>query len=349
MAGAVSRREPLSERQQEVLRATVTAYVGAAAPVGSRTLAEVLPKRVSSATIRAILAELSERGLVEQPHTSAGRIPTEEGLRVFIDELLDTREVPDHDRRSIAYQVGEAEFASLAPVAADLLSRNTHQLGFVAVPSFHRVVLQHVSLVTLSSDRILVLLVSAAGDTYRRVVRSKRVFSQPQLDLAAGMLNERVMGRTLGEVRDALAREADELRDRADRLLAEAVALGREALDVDDAAGAELVVATHLALLDQPEFQDPRRVRELFEAVETKVRLIEVLDRVLDNREVSVLLGGEVEEPALRSCALVACPYGSGDRPQGILGVIGPNRMDYARVIPMVDYLSRVLSDKLNA
>lgn len=349
MGNVATSEAPLSERQREVLRATVTAYVGAAAPVGSKTLAAVLPSRVSSATIRSTLAELAERGLVEQPHTSAGRVPTEEGLRVFLDELIDPREVPDYHRRDIAYQVGEAEFDSLAPVAAELLSRNTHQLGFVAVPAFHRVVFRHVSLVALARDRILAVLVSTTGDTYRRVVRSEEFFDQPDLDRAAGMLNERVMGRTLGEVRDALAREAEELRDRADRLLAQAVELGRQALDVDRIVGADIVVATHLALLDQPEFQDPRRVRELFEAVETKVRLVAVLDRVLDNGEVSVLLGGEVEEPALRSCALVACPYGGGDGPRGILGVIGPSRMDYARVIPMVDFLSSVLTDKLTA
>ena len=349
MADASAHGGALSERQREVLRATVTAYVGGAAPVGSQTLAQVLPSRVSSATIRSTLAELAERGLVEQPHTSAGRIPTEEGLRVFLDELIDTREVPDYHRRNITYQVEAAEFQSLVPVAADLLSRNTHQLGFVAVPAFHRVIFQHVSLVALSRDRILAVLVSSDGDTYRRVVRSEGIFDQLELDRAAGMLNERVMGRTLGEVRNALAREAEELRDRADRLLAQAVALGQRALDVDALAGADIVVATHLALLDQPEFQDPRRVRELFEAVETKMRLVDVLDRVLEKGQLSVLLGSEVEEPALRSCALVACPYGGGDRPQGILGVIGPKRMDYARVIPMVDFLSRIMTDKLKA
>jgi len=308
-----------------------------------------MPRRVSSATIRSTLAELSELGLVEQPHTSAGRVPTEEGLRVFLDELMDTREVPDYDRRSIVYQVDEAELDSLVPMAADLLSRNTRQLGFVAMPAFHRVVFQHVSLVALSRERILVVLVSSAGDTYRRVVRSEGINDQADLDRAASLLNERVMGRTLGEVRNALAREADELRNRADRLLVQAVALGRQALDVDDAAGADIVVATHLALLDQPEFRDPRRVRELFEAVEMKFRLVDVLDRVLENGQVSVLLGGEVEEPALRSCALVACPYGGGDVPLGILGVIGPRRMDYARVIPMVDFLSSTLTDKLKS
>ena len=126
-------------------------------------------------------------------------------------------------------------------------------------------------------------------------------------------------------------------------------ALAKEALSADGGLGGDLVVATRLALLDQPEFHDPRRVRELFEAVETREGLLEVLDQVLEEPGVSVLLGGEVESPALRSCALVATPYGDGEAPLGVLGVIGPSRMDYARVVPLVDYLSHLVTEKLSA
>ena len=341
--------ETLSDRERLVLHAIVTAYVGEAAPIGSKTIAQVLPTRISSATIRATLAELTDRGLVVQPHTSAGRVPTEQGLRFFIDELLDPREVAEYDRRAISFRVDRAEVDSVVPVAAELLSLRTRQLGFVAVASLEQVQLQHVSLVRLTRERVLVVLISATGRAHRRVIRYERVHSQRELDEMAGFLNERVAGRTLRQVRDVLARDAETARGEAHGLLAEAIALGEQALLADEDTGADLVVATRLALLDQPEFQDPRRVRDLFEAIETKERMLEVLDHVLAEAGVSVLLGGEVEEPALRRCALVATRFGEADAPLGVLGVIGPSRMDYGRVIPLVDYCSRLVTEKLSA
>ncbi len=339
----------MSERQRLVLSAVITAYVGEAAPIGSKSIAQVLSTPISSATIRATLAELAELGLVDQPHTSAGRVPTDHGLRLFIDELLPAQDVADYDRRTIDFRVDEVGLDSLVPVAAELLSERTRQLGFVAVPALEQVVLQHVSLVRLSSERVLAVLVSAGGTAHRRVVRAERPLDQYELDRFSALLNERVAGRSLREVRDLLAREARNLRRKADRVLAEAVELGKRALEADEDRGADLVIATRLALLEQPEFRDPRRVRDLFKAVETKERLLEVLDRVLEEPGVSVVLGGESEELSLQSCALVATRYGTGDSPVGILGVIGPSRMDYARVIPLVGYFSRVVSEKLNA
>jgi heat-inducible transcriptional repressor len=326
----------------------VTAYLGEAAPIGSGTIAGLLATRVSSATIRATLAELGEKGLVEQPHTSAGRVPTEAGLRFFIDALLDPRELAESDRRTLSYEVGAAELDSVVPVAAELLSQSTRQLGFIALPTLEQVVLRHVSLVRLGAESVLVLLVSATGTAYRRLVHSQPVPEQRDLEKMAAHLNERITGRTLRQARDVLARDARAAREHADTVLARAITLAKAALSADEGLGADLVVATRLALLDQPEFQDPRRVRELFEAVETKEGLLEVLDQVLEEPGVSVLLGGEVSEPALRSCALVATRYGDIDAPLGVLGVIGPARMNYARVIPLVDYFSHLVTEKLS-
>jgi heat-inducible transcriptional repressor len=338
----------LSERERAVLRAMVSAYLAEAAPIGSGTIAALLATRVSSATIRSTLSELGEKGLVEQPHTSAGRVPTEAGLRFFIDALLDRREVEEADRRTLSYEVGVAEIDSVVPVAAELLSQSTRQLGFIALPTLEQVVLQHVSLVRLGGESVLVLLVSATGTAYRRVVHSQPAPEQRDLEKMAAHLNGRITGRTLRQARDVLARDARAGREHADTVLARAIALAKAALSADEGLGADLVVATRLALLDQPEFQDPRRVRDLFEAVETKEGLLEVLDQVLDEPGVSVLLGGEVSEPALRSCALVATRYGDFDAPLGVLGVIGPARMNYARVIPLVDYFSHLVTEKLS-
>jgi heat-inducible transcriptional repressor len=352
MVEAGGERLKLDARQAAVLRAMVTAYIGEAAPIGSATLSHLLPMSLSPASIRATLAELTRLGLTEQPHASAGRIPTERGLRIFVDALLDPADLGAYERRAIAYSVDEAATDSVLHVASQLLSERTHQLGFVITPRLDRVVLQHVSLVRLTTDRVLVVLVSQSGEAHRRLVDDTFGSDQAELDRIATMLNERVVGRTLPEVRAVLEREARLLRRRADRLLSRAIDLGVRALACDDGEAVDLVIETRLALLDQPEFRDPRRIRDLFSAVETKERLLEVIDQMLGDEGVSVAFGEEVDEPALRRCAVVATRYG-GRRPGergslGVLGVIGPSRMDYGRVIPLVRFLSQVMTERLS-
>src|SRR3990172_12701225 len=164
----------------------------------------------------------------------------------------------------------------------------------------------------------------------------------------SALLNERVLGRTLREVRDALVAEAEVLRSRADDLLRRALELGARALEPDGSRVSDLVIATHLSLLDQPEFQDPERLRRLFAALETKSLLLSILDRMLE-QGLSVAFGDEVGEPDLSDCALVVAPYGPEGAPLGALGVIGPSRMDFARVISCVGFLSQLVSEKLTA
>jgi heat-inducible transcriptional repressor len=342
----------LSERQAIVLRAIVQAYVGEAAPIGSQTLTHLLPIQISSASVRATLAELAGMGLVEKPHTSSGRVPTERGLRLFVDRLLDPKRLDasnlaSYDVRNISYSFDEAEADSLVKVASRLLSECTRQLGFVVAPRLEHIVLSRISLVRLSSERVLVLLVSKNGGVQRRVIAGDGEWDQRELDRTAALLSERAAGHTLLEVRAALVEEAERLRDRADQLLTRALALGSRALAVND--DVDLVIGTRLALLDQPEFHDPQRIRDLFAALETKARLLEILDQMLDSSGVCVAFGDEVDEPGLRRCALVASHYGSAEAPLGMLGVIGPVRMDYGRVIPVVDYLSQAITGRLVA
>jgi heat-inducible transcriptional repressor len=332
-----------------VLRAVVTGYVGEATPIGSRTIASLLPTSLSAASVRSVLGELAELGLLEQPHASAGRIPTERGLRLFVDSLLPHADLGPLERRDISWRLADADAGEVVHVASELLSRHTRQLGFVVTPRLDRLVLRHVGLVRLSSERLLVILVSHTGSAHRRVLETQEPLSQAELDEITAVLSERVLGRTLPEVRERLAREAEALRHQANRLLELAVSVGRRALAADDDAAVDLVIETRLALLEQPEFRDPRRVRDLFEAVETKTRLLEVLDRMLEEDGVRVAFGEELDEPSLRRCALVAARYGGPGGAVGALGVIGPSRMDYPRIVALVHYLSRAIGERLSA
>ena len=348
-AGEAERHPVLSERQTLVLRAIVAAYVAEAAPVGSRSVSHVVPVHLSSASIRNTMAELGALGLIEKPHRSAGRVPTALGVRVFVDRV-EPRGLGDFERRDLAGSVGEADPDALMHTTSRLLSERTRQLGFVVAPRLERAVLRHVSLVRLSSRRVLVVLVGETGEALRRIIDDVESGDQAELDRIAGALCERVVGRTLAEVRDGLACEVRALRSRARSAIERAVWLGWRALEGQgDDPSADLVIATRLALLDQPEFHDPSRVRQLFTALEDGESLLRVLEKVIGAGGLTVALGEELGDPDLRQLAFVAAPYGRDDGPHGVLGVVGPWRMDYARVMALVDYLSRLVSEKLSA
>ncbi len=338
----------LSPRQGLVLRAVVSAYVGEAAPIGSATVAALLPVSLSAASIRNTLAELAERGLIEKPHASAGRVPTDRGLRLFVDALLGPRPLGDYEKRRLAGSVEGADPLDALRVACQLLSERTQQLGFVLRPRLERVVLRHTSLVRLSSERVLAVLVSSAGVAYRRVIEDAGTDDQVELDRIAATLNGYLRGRTLAEARAALAGEVHRLRHAAERMRARALRLAAAALACSDEEG-DLLTGTWLSLLDQPEFRDPARLRELLAALETRERLVLLLDQMLAERGVHVAFGGDTDEPGLRHCAIVTAPYGGEETPLGVLGVIGPSRMDYARIIPLVEFFSQLITEKLSA
>jgi heat-inducible transcriptional repressor len=338
-----TRNEPLlTPRQERVLSALVGAYVAEAAPVASETVAALMPMRISPASVRNTLAELHELGLIEKPHRSAGRVPTELGLRAFVTGLPD-RELDPYEKRQLQDRLSRD---GVAEATSRLLTERTRQLGFVLPPRLDGVVLRNVSFVRVSSERVLALLVAEGGRVFRRVLEEPGRADQSALDRMATALRERVIGRTLRAVRDELLAEARALRSQADLLLERvlrAVPSGERVDEVD------LVIDTHLALLEQPEFRDPARIRGLLLALEEKEWLADVVGRMLETRGLCVAFGGDLGEPALAHLALVAAPYGRAQGGVGSVGVIGPCRMDYARVIPLVGYVSRVLSEARDA
>ncbi len=353
MTGELAQREPtgapLTARQEAVLRAVVLAYVGDATPVGSRTVSQLLSRPLSAASVRNTMAELAELGLIEKPHRSAGRIPTAEGLRAFVARAPQ-RTLGRYERRALESELNESTPDGLIERASRVLSDRTRQLGFATSPRLERLVLRHVSLVRLSSEAVLAILVSESGVTLRPVIAHPRQDTQPELDRIAGVLNERLGERTLAELREELAHEARQLRSDARGLVARAAILGARALAATEPERIDLLVLpTRLTLLEQPEFRDPERVRELFAAVADRERLLRILDQMIETGTLQVAVGDELGEPGWRSFALVAAPYVLERGERGAIGVIGPRRMDYPRVMALVDYLSAVVTEKLGA
>lgn len=337
---------PLTERQGQVLHAVVSSFVGGAAPVASEMIAAWLPVQLSPQSVRNTLAELEQLGFVDKPHRSAGRVPTARGLRAFIDQLLAVRELAPYEKRDLAGRLDDSASADLDEAASRLLSERTRLLGFVVPPALEDVVLRRLSFVRLSSERVLAVLVSEGGRAHQRVLEHPGRGDQLELDAMAASLSERLSGQTLREARKRLVAEAAALRSRADLLLERVL---RDLPLASDASAHDVVVATRLALLDQPEFQDPERVRALLRAVEDKARLLVLLDQVLAAQGVCVAFAGELGAGELDGLAFVATRYGPRGSQTGTLGVIGPRRMDFARVIPLVGYVSRLLSETPHA
>ncbi len=330
----------LDARLASVLVRVVEQYVGTAEPVSSRAIARRLP--VSPATVRAAMARLGELGLLAQPHTSAGRVPTEVAYRLYVQRLMREAPWPKAERAraegELAESSGEEE---LWRRAADLLSQSTGQLGFVVAPAPERMRLRRIQFVRLARERVLALLIQERGGVHTRVIEEAEA-DQRALDEISARLSELVDGLTLAEARARLEGAVERERERS-AVWRKALELGTEGLRAGSAA--ELYVADADYLLGQPEFSDVRRVRELLAALAEKERMLRLVEKLLRAHAVGVAIGAELEEPAMGDCALVTASLGSPA--SGGLGVIGPVRMSYARVIPVVRRVSELVGEIL--
>jgi heat-inducible transcriptional repressor len=340
----------LSPRQQLVLRALVENYIATAEPVASAQVVRDRSVSISSATARAVMAQLTELGLLTQPHTSAGRVPTVLAFRHYADAIL--RESPDLDvgpegaptplARALAESAGQVE--ALLRRAADLLSESTGQLGFFLAARPGHVILRQVHFVRLSSEKVMALLVSERGLVQSRIFEERDTDSR-ELERVSVRLSELIAGYTLAEARTRLGEVLEQDRSRSDRLWPKVLALG--ALSVAGSPEANLYLADKVHLLAHPEFADAERLRELLSAIEEKERMIHLLDRILQAEVLEVSIGAEIDDPAIRECALVAAPLGESPALGG-LGVLGPVRMPYGRVIPLVRSLSLLVNRYLS-
>lgn len=344
-SAAVHELRELPQRLSDVLLAVLRGYVESGQPVGSRDACEQSGLTVSSATVRGAMAELMDLGLLEQPHTSAGRIPTDAAFRLWVDQLLHDPEhggaVPRDVARELDGPVAAVEVGLRR--AADVLTHVTGQLGFCLALEGERTRLACLRFVRVSSERVMALLVSE-GDVVRTRLVDERECDQRKLDRISGSLSRLVAGLTLEEARARLSNEIEGDRAQRDALWRKLVALGRLGLQVE--VEAELYVGDRTRMLSQPEFEDGQRLRELLRALDEKQRMLALLDHVLTAGAMRVVIGDELGDPGVARCAVVAEAVGSAPL-RGGLGVIGPVRMRYDRVIPLVRYVSGKLGPGL--
>ena len=336
------------ERSRRVLEAVILEYIKGGVPVGSRAIAKKYGLSVSPATIRNVMAYLEELGLLYQPHTSAGRVPTELGLRVYIDAILKIQQLSIADREQIrrSYPGGVSRVEGLLQETSKVLSSFSKQAGVVLTPRLSHTGFKRIEFVRLRTSMVMTILVSQAGIVHNTVYTIKEDISQEELDKYGRYLNDTLQDLTLHQVKARLLEEMKKEKVLFDRLLSKALELSQKALQ-ENIENSELYIGGRTNLLDNPEFADVEQMRRIFNAFEEKSKIIDLLDKSMSAGGVNIFIGSESELLDMESVSFITSPYASGDEVLGTLGVIGPTRMDYSRIIPLVDYTAKLLSKML--
>ena len=330
----------LDPRARQLLRTLISRYIRSGEPVGSQTLARHAGLDLSAATIRNILGDLEDVGLLSAPHTSAGRIPTTQGYRLFVDSLLRVRPLPEGEIARLRGELLPAGSGTQALLgsASELLSAMTHFVGVVSVPKREQFAFRRIDFVPLDGQRVLAILVFADNDVQNRILQTRQAYDAGELERVANYLNANFAGRTVADIRATLLRDLKTARAEMETLLAQSVELAEQALEPEnvDTVLDDMVLAGQTRLMGLQELTDVDRLRELFDAFARKREILQLLERTVHAPGVRIFIGEETGLAPLEDVSLVTAPYSAGGQVLGVLGVIGPTRMAYDRVIPMV-------------
>jgi heat-inducible transcriptional repressor len=342
----------LNERSREIFRRIVESYLATGEPVGSRNLSRILPMTLSPASVRNVMSDLEQLGLIYAPHTSAGRLPTEVGLRFFVDALMQIGDLTEQDRKAIEAQVaasGQAKsLEAVLTEASGLLSGLSRAAGVVLTAKANPR-LKHIEFVQLEPRRALVILVGEDGQVENRVLNIPLGLPSSALIEAANFVNARIRGRTLEEVKVEIEAKLKEGEAELDQLTQKIVAAGLASWSGGESEERKLIVRGQAHLLDDLKaLTDLERVRLLFDDLETRREVIDLLGRAQQAEGVRVFIGSENKLFSLSGSSTIVAPYHDGSgQIVGVLGVIGPTRLNYARIVPMVDYTAKVVSKLL--
>lgn len=338
----------LDARAQQLLKVLVERYIREGIPVGSRTLSRDSGLEVSPATIRNIMSDLEDAGLVCSPHTSAGRIPTSSGLRFFVDTLLTVEPLETSEAERMRAELSaERDVNSLMTTASSMVSDITRLAGLVTLPRQDHLTLRQIEFLPLSERRVLAILVISDNEVQNRVLHTTRNYTPSELQQASNYLNSLFAGRGIREVREALLGEMKSERRRMDQMMMAAIQMADQAF-AQPRQESGYVMAGQTNLMDIADLADTRKLRQIFDAFNEKQQILHLLDGALNGEGIQIFIGQESGYQVLNECSLVAAPYEVDGRTIGMLGVIGPTRMAYDRVIPIVDLTARLLSSALN-
>jgi heat-inducible transcriptional repressor len=346
-----ARDEALGERAQHLLRILIETYIREGQPVGSRSLSRESGLQLSSATIRNVMADLEELGFVASPHTSAGRVPTDKGYRFFVDTLLRLRPLDETASAEMRRQFDANRDSStdLIATVSQLLSSATQLAGVVTVPRARGASITQIEFVGLSENRVLVVLVFNDREVQNRILQLERRYSPDELKRASNYLNEQFRGRTLREVRQEILRQLSETHAHMNQIMLDAISVAQQVFDAGGEGKLEYVIKGETNLMGVAELTSVEKLRRLFEAFNEKRDFLHLLDQSLKADGVQIFIGHESGYQILDDVSVVTAPYADADGVVGVLGVIGPTRMAYERVIPIVDMTAKLLGAALNS
>lgn len=338
----------LTERAQLLLKNLVERYIRDGQPVGSRTLSRDEQVGLSPATVRNVMADLDDLGLIHSPHTSAGRVPTIKGYRLFVDNLLTIKPLNRGTVSSIQKQIGDSiDPNRLLASASRQLSEITSMAGVVMLPKREVAALRQVEFLPLSSRRVLVILVLNEREVQNRIIHTSREYSTAELQQIANYLTQLCAGQDMRQARERLLREMDEARSGMNRMMTDAIEMAAQAFTTESEEK-DYLINGQTNLMSYADMGNMERMRKLFEAFNQKRDILQLLDQSLTANGVQIFIGEESGYEVLGDCSVVSAPYKVDDRVIGVLGVIGPTRMAYDRVIPIVDMTARLLGNSLN-
>jgi heat-inducible transcriptional repressor len=339
----------LNERSHHLFKVLVERYIADGQPVGSRTLARDAKLDISSATIRNVMADLEDLGLIESPHTSSGRVPTEAGYRFFVDQVVTYRDLSRSDIREMETSLEkDDDVDALLGKTSRILSGLTKLAGLVMIPITQKRALRQVEFLSLSENRVLVILVTNDREVENRIIKTDRVYGQSELTQAANYLSSAFAGRDIEALKDGLVAEMQAARAELDQLMGLVLDISPKAFPTR-VSSKDYVLAGQTNLMDINELSDLERLRNLFDAFAQKGEILHLLEQSISADGVQIFIGEESGSKAFDHCSIVTATYTDQHRTLGVLGVIGPTRMEYERVIPIVDLTAKMLSTALNS
>lgn len=339
----------LNERARHLLKVLIEGYIADGQPIGSTLLAKRSGLDLSPATIRNVMKSLEEAGYIHAPHTSAGRVPTSQGYRLFVDTLVNIKPLEEQEWHMLEVQLDQPSSNGLIHSASTLLSGLTHLTGIVMAPQGETRALRHIEFLRLSEKQILVVLVMSNNDVENRMIELDRDYSSSELQQSSNYLNEILVGKDVRQARATLLQEMEQVREDMNSMMRSAIDLGEKAVSgISEADHHEdYVIAGETNLMEYDDLSDVAKLRQLFNAFNQKRDILGLLDRCIDADGVQIFIGRESGHDVFGDCSVVTAPYQIDDSHIGVLGVIGPKRMHYDRVIPVVDITAKLLSAAL--
>ena len=341
--------QQLNDRSLKLLKILVERYINDGQPVGSRVLSKDSDLNLSPATIRNVMADLEDLGLIRSPHTSAGRIPTVSGYRLFVDSLLTVRPLKTKELENLAQRLSHSinDKSDILGIASKLLSDVTQMAGVVTLPKRESVCLRHIEFLPLSNNRVLVIFVTAEQEVHNKIIQPSKEFSAAELQQASNYINSIYSGKTLASIRKTVLTELEQAQKQLNQQMLDAVAMAQLAFDIQQ--DNDYVLSGETNLMDFSELSDMERLKRLFDAFSQKRGVIHLLDQCLEADGIQIFIGEESGYSAFEQCSLVTSPYSVNEEVVGVLGVIGPTRMAYEKIIPYVDVTAKLLGAALNS